>query len=94
MSTLILNLKKIYFDEIKRGVKPYEFRLDNSYWQKRLQHKDFDTVEFRCGYPKNDDKERIIRRKWMGFFKMTIEHEHFGDEPKEVFAIRTEGKDI
>lgn len=92
--TLILNLKKIYFDEIKRGVKLYEFRLYNSYWQKRLQHRDFDVVEFRCGYPKNGDKERIIRRKWMGFVKMTITHEHFGNTPVDVFAIRTEGKDI
>lgn len=91
--TLIVNVKKVYFEQIRDRVKPYEYRLDNPYWQKRLQDKEFDILEVRCGYPKNGDKERIIRRKWMGFVKMTITHEHFGNEPVKVFAMRTEGEE-
>lgn len=90
---LFLNIKKGYFEEIRDGIKPYEFRLDNLYWQKRL-NKDFVAVEFRCGYPKTGDKERIIRRKWMGYKKMTICHVHFGKDSVDVFAIRTDGEEI
>ncbi len=94
LNTFVVNVEKGYFEEIRDRVKPYEFRLDNPYWQKRLQDKEFDVLEVRCGYPKNDNKERIVRRKWMGFVKMTITHKHFGKEPVDVFAIRTEGKDV
>lgn len=92
--TLTVNVKKVYFDQIKDHTKPYEFRLDNLYWQKRLIGKKYDIFEVRCGYPKNGDKERIIRRKYLGYEKQIIIHEHFGETSVDVFAIKTNGEEI
>ena len=63
---LILPLKRKWFEMIKSGVKPEEYREDTPYWRKRLTHvvngldrwKEYDEVEFTLGYPRKDDASR------------------------------------
>ncbi|EAQ5647929.1 ASCH domain-containing protein, partial [Salmonella enterica] len=49
---LHLPVKKIYFDQIKSGEKPDEYRLVTDYWIKRLEGREYDEVHVKCGYPK------------------------------------------
>lgn len=85
---LTLNLKSIYFDQIKSGEKKEEYRLYNEYWIKRLQNKNFDKVIVCMGYPKKDDLKRRLTFSWSGYEIKTISHPHFGTEPVKVFAIK------
>lgn len=87
MSTLHLPLKGEYFDQIKAGTKPEEFRLANDYWRKRLVGRTYDRIELTRGYPKRDDADRRLALPWRGYRLTTITHPHFGDQPVEVFAI-------
>lgn len=86
MNILRLNLKGCYFDEIKAGTKPKEYRLADK-WEKRLAGKTFDQVHLFRGYPKRGDETRIIRRKWNGYVIETRSHPHFGPNPVRVCAI-------
>ena len=85
---LILPLKRKWFDQIKAGIKPFEFRLNNEYWQKRLIGKTYDKVIFTLGYPKRDDSERRIVKPWAGYEMQTVISEEWDNEPKDCFAIR------
>ena len=87
MADLHLNLKGVYFDEIKAGTKPFEYRL-RSKWEKRLAGKSFDQIWIKRGYPARDDHARIIARPWRGYEIQVITHPHFGPTPVEVIAIR------
>lgn len=86
---LHLPVKKIYFDQIKAGLKPEEFRLQNEYWKKRLEGREYDEVHIKLGYPKADDHERILISPWLGVTKKTIDHEHFGGVA-HVYAIKVD----
>lgn len=90
MSDLVLPLKAEYFDAIKDGTKPEEFRLFNAYWRNRLEGRSFDRIILTKGYPKRDDTARRLVRPWRGFRVTTITHPHFGPYPVEVFAINVE----
>lgn len=70
---LTFNLKKEWFEKIKSGEKTHEYRVSNSYWDKRL-YKYFWTYQnrydlseflicFACGYPRKSDKEKRIYAK-------------------------------
>lgn len=85
--TLTLNLKAEYFNQIRDGVKPYEYRLRNEYWKKRLVGRSYKWVEFCLGYPKKDDSSRRIKVPYRGYHERIVTHKHFGDKPTEVFAI-------
>lgn len=87
MTTLHLSLKGEYFDQIKAGTKPEEFRLCNAYWSKRLIGRSYTQIELAKGYPKAGDTERRILRKWSGYTIKTMQHPHFGPDPVTVFAI-------
>lgn len=87
LPTLILPLKANYFQQIKLGSKKEEYRLENPYWQRRLEGKELGEIILTSGYPKREDNARRIRRPWAGFHKTTITHEHFGPNPVSVFAI-------
>jgi len=87
MKILHLNLKKKYFDQIKDGSKPLEFRRANAYWRKRLVGRHYDEIHLKCGYPKSSDTDRILKRKWSLIAKKLVLHEEFGAEPVEVFVI-------
>jgi hypothetical protein len=84
---LVIPIKGIYFDQIKAGTKPEEFRLFNDYWKKRLIGKTYRNVILTRGYPKKDDQESRLVRKWNGYTVKTITHEFFGNKPEKVFAI-------
>lgn len=88
---LTLPLKGEYFDQIKAGTKPEEFRLCTEYWRKRLEGRSYDSIVLTKGYPSRDDAERRLKLPWRGFRKTTITHPHFGAEPVEVFAIDVTG---
>jgi hypothetical protein len=87
MTTLTLNLKGEYFDQIKAGAKPEEYRLCTPYWSKRLIGRSYTRIELAKGYPKAGDTERRITRKWSGYTIKTLQHPHFGPDPVTVFAI-------
>lgn len=85
---LILPVKACYFEQIKAGTKPEEFRLVNDYWRRRLEGKTFARVIVTLGYPSKDDAGRRLVFPWRGLTVKTITHEHFGVEPVQVFAIK------
>lgn len=91
---LVLPIKREYFEQIRDGVKPEEFRLANDYWRKRLVGQSFDAIELTLGYPARDNKERRLRKPWRGFIEKTITHPHFGDKPVQVFAIDVSGETL
>ena len=90
MKTLTLPLKAIYFDQIAAGTKPEEFRLATPYWRKRLEGRTYDQIVLTKGYPPAGDAARRMTLPWRGCRLTTIQHEHFGPEPVEVFAICVE----
>lgn len=88
MKPLILNLKKEYFEEIKKGIKKWEYRLCTPYWDKRLINKNYDKVIIKLGYPKNSEIEKILEFKYLGYEIKNIQHKHFGDDFVNVYAIK------
>lgn len=93
---LVLPLKAEYFNAIKAGQKPEEFRLRTPFWRNRLEGKAFARVVLTLGYPSRDDAARRLVLPWRGMRKTTITHPHFGPDPVEVYAIdvqvNTEGE--
>lgn len=91
MADLILHLKAEYWHDIREDRKPFEFRLNTPFWQKRLLGKTYDRLILCLGYPKRDDISRRIIMPYTGYEMQTITHKHFfdGNMPAEVFAIRT-----
>lgn len=83
---LRLNLKREYFEQIRDGTKPKEFRLASK-WEPKLAGRDFEEIHLFLGYPKAGDESRVLRRKWNGYQKETITHPHFDNVPVEVLAI-------
>lgn len=84
---LTLSLKGEYFDAIRDGTKPKEYRLVNEYWSKRLIGRSYSRIVLTKGYPKAGDTDRRLIRVWRGYEIETIQHPHFGPEPVMVFAI-------
>ena len=91
LPSLILPLKREYFEQIRRNEKPEEYRLITPYWQKRLENREYSRIVLTLGYPKADDHERRIVKPWRGYVERTIQHPHFGPEPVRVFAINVRG---
>lgn len=87
MSILYLPLKAVYFDQIQAGTKPVEYRLRTPYWRRRLEGRTYNGIELTRGYPPAADTQHRMRRPWRGYAIETIQHEHFGPDPVEVFAI-------
>jgi len=94
VSGLVLPLKGVYFDQIKRGEKLREFRLATPYWVKRLQGRRYDRIVLTRGYPPRDDAERRLVLPWRGYRMQMLQHEHFGPTPVHVFAIDVSGLPI
>jgi len=86
---LTIPVNGIYFDQIAAGAKPLEYRLSNDYWRKRLDGRAYRNVVLTRGYPKGGGVEGVTRltRAWRGYQRQTIQHEHFGPDPVDVFAI-------
>lgn len=88
MKTLTIPLKKKYFDAIKSGEKKFEYRLMIPFWRRRLENRHYTKIVLTCGYPKRNDKTRRITRLWRGYKRVIIQHDEFGPNEVEVFAIR------
>lgn len=84
---LHLNLKKVYFDDIKSGNKKFEYRERKDFWKKKLVNKSYDEIHIKMGYPKSTETDKIIIRPWLGFIEETITHPHFGNVPIDVYSI-------
>lgn len=87
MKVLRLHLKRKWWIKIKSGEKSTELRLATDYWRKRLIGRHYDEIHLLLGYPKKDDKSRVLKRKWTLVSKETVLHEEFGANPVEVFVI-------
>ncbi|GAB2827533.1 ASCH domain-containing protein [Comamonas piscis] len=87
MKALHLPLKREYFEAIRDGIKPEEFRLCTPHWSKRLEGREYDQIILTLGYPARDDQARRLVLPWRGFTIKTISHPHFGPEPVQVYAI-------
>lgn len=87
MRTLTIPLKGEYFDAIKAGTKPEEFRAVTPYWRKRLEGREYDRIELLRGYPPRGDTIRRLVLPWKGYRLTTITHPHFGPDPIDVYAI-------
>jgi len=88
VSTLYLPLKAEYFDAIKAGTKHEEYRLAATYWRRRLEGREYASIELMKGYPAADDSERRLSLPWRAYTIKTITHPHFGPNPVTVFAIK------
>lgn len=96
MKTLVLPLKKIWYDAIASGQKKEEYREITSYWQRRLSDhiysdlyeiRHFENVTFTLGYPKKTD---VSRRMTFRIEDITIREgkPEWGAEPdKQYFVI-------
>jgi hypothetical protein len=84
---LRLHLKREYWEAIRDGSKPEEYRLATPYWSKRLAGRTYDEIHLMMGYPKRGDESRILKRKWTGVKTKEITHPHFGNETCMVYAI-------
>ena len=91
MADLVLHVKDCYFQDVKAGRKPDEFRKRTPYWIKRLVGRKYDRIVYMSGYPKRTETHRILIIPYRGYKEQTITHEHFGDKPEAVFAIRLTG---
>jgi hypothetical protein len=89
MADLHLPLKAEYFDQIKAGIKPFEWRDITDYWTKRLVGRVYENVIFKRGYPNKDDASRQVKMPYRGYEIQTITHPHFGPEPVTVYAIHS-----
>lgn len=87
---LHLNLDKEYFLDIKSGCKKEEYREVKDFWTKRLVGKIYHEIHIKLGYPKPEEKDKIIILPWRGFEKKIITHKKFDNIPKEVYAIKLE----
>lgn len=87
MRILTLPVKRIYFEQIRDGLKDHEYRLVTDFWIRRLHGQEYDKVVITLGYPKKDDVSRRLEFPWQGAFITDITHPHFGPDPVEVFAI-------
>lgn len=88
---LILHLKGEYFDQIKAGTKPDEFRRVNDYWKRRIMGRTYEQIILMRGYPKRGDAEQQLVVPWKGWEIVSITHPEFGPEPVTVFAIDVRG---
>lgn len=85
---LYLPVKGRWFLDIQNGIKPFEYRLYNDYWCRRLIGKTFDRIVITHGYPKRDDMSRRIIKPWADYEIQTVVSEEWDNIPQTCFAIR------
>lgn len=88
MKTLMLPVRRKWFELIKSGNKTSEYRRMTPYWSARLDSKQFDKVAVTLGYPPKEDSSRRLEFPWNGITTKIVACEEFGAEPLRVFAIR------
>ena len=88
MKTLVLPVRRKWFELIAAGKKQVEYRRVNEYWSRRLIGKRFSNIVVTLGYPPRHDLGRRLEFPWNGFNRDRLTCEEFGDQPVDVFAIR------
>jgi hypothetical protein len=88
VKTLILPLKRKWFEQVKSGEKVEEYRLRNAYWSRRLSGKTFDRIILTLGYPKKGCSDRRIELPWRGCVEKNVISEEWNNQPMDVFAIK------
>lgn len=91
MKDIIFNLKKEYFEDIKKGIKKEEYRETKDFWKKRLLNREYRYVIIKLGYPSKEeekDTNKVLIFKWEGFELKRITHKQFDNKEIEVFAIK------
>jgi len=85
---LVLHLKRKQWEQIRDGIKVYEYRRATDYWKKRLVGREYDEVHLLLGYPKRGDTSRLLRRRWNGVATgVHVLCEELGDKFVRVFGI-------
>ncbi len=87
MTTLTLHLTFEYFDQIKAGTKTVEYPLCKPFWHKRLVGRTYDSIHIIRAYPRKGEAGKVVAFPYNGYTVETITHEHFGDDPVEVYVI-------
>ena len=64
---LTLHLKEVFFRQIQRGEKIFEYREYTDYWNKRIQHGRYDVIEICNGYPRRGDLNNRMWFRWNGW---------------------------
>jgi len=84
---LHLSVKGEYFEQLKAGTKPFEYRRYTPYWKKRIEGREYENIIITHGYPKRDDLSKRLTFPWRGYEMQTITHPHFDNVPQDVYAI-------
>ncbi len=82
---LRVTIKKLYFEQIKAGIKKEEYRLITPYWKRRLIGKNYESIVFINGYFRDAPR---LELEYLGYEIKQIIHAFFGNEPVDVFAIK------
>lgn len=85
--TLVLHIKRKWFDEIKSGKKEVEYRRQFDYWKVRLKNPKLKCIRIILGYPSVLDDTNHLDFLFNGFFLCEIKHVEFGNVPTMVYAI-------
>jgi hypothetical protein len=86
--TITLHVRKEYFNQILSGEKTFEFRKVSDYWTNRLSTGLLKHIVIMCGYPRNEELDKMIFLPWRGYKLTQITHKEFGNDPIIVYAIR------
>lgn len=100
---LNLPLKKHWFEMIKSGEKKEEYREFTDFWKKRLVAKiddeeeaiyfwNYDVLRFTLGYPKAEEKDKIMYFECDGITFGESEHTEWGGDPDYPTFIIKIGK--
>jgi hypothetical protein len=88
---LTLHLKEVFFRQIRRGEKSFEYREFNGYWNKRIQHQHYDVIEICNAYPSRGDIKNRIWFRYAGWHTIMAYHDPvtgvFIKEGKRFFSI-------
>jgi len=87
MRSLILPVKQKHFEQIEQGSKTEVYRAITPHWKCRLENKDYDQVVITLCYPPKKETSKRLEFPFKGITRKTIQHEEFGPNPCEVYAI-------
>lgn len=91
---LTLHLEEVFFRQIQRGEKLYEYREFNDYWNKRIQHRRYDVIEICNAYPGRGDINNRMWFRYAGWQTIITFHDpvtgQLIHEGKQYFSIPLE----
>ena len=72
--SLLLRLKRCWFDAIAAGYKVDEYRKATEYWRKRIEDRQYSSIVFKNGYGQERPSMRV---NYDGWSKQTVEGEEY-----------------